>query len=391
MLILKNANLLTMTDERIWKGDLAIQGDKIRAVAENIRVGDRDEVVDLDGKFLMPGIVDAHSHIGMWEDSLDFEGADGNETCDPVTPHLRAIDSINPYDRCFQEAMEGGVTTVMTGPGSANAIGGTFVAMKTVGRSVDEMILRNPAAMKVAFGENPKRVSRELQRGAITRMGTAGLIREALLKAKRYEEAVENSHGDLGKMPAFDVKSEALLPVLRKEIPLKAHCHRADDIMTALRIADEFDLDITLDHVTDGYRVAEVLKERGVGLIIGPLFGDRSKPELASLSMKNPALLNKMGLEFAIMSDHPVNPEPYLSVIAALAVREGLDAWTAVRAITITPAKILNIDHRVGSLEMGKDADLVVYDRSPLDISSHILQVYVNGQKTFDRMRSSAR
>ncbi len=389
MLVLKNANMLTMTDERIWKGDMAIQGTKIRAVADNIRVGDQDHVIDLAGKFLMPGLIDAHCHIGMWEDSLDFEGADGNETIDPVVPHLRAIDSINPYDRCFREAMESGVTTVMTGPGSADAIGGTFVAMKTVGRTVDEMIVREPAAMKIALGENPKRVSTELKRGAVTRMGTVALIREAMAKAQRYREAMERAQGDPSKMPTYDIKCEALLPVLRREIPLKTHCHRADDIITALRIADEFNVEITLDHVTDGARIADVLKERQVGLILGPLFGDRSKPELASLSMKNPAILSEKGLLFAIMSDHPVNPTSYLPVIAALAVREGLDAWVALRAITITAARILKIDDRVGSLEMGKDADLVIYDRNPLDIHSRVSQVYVNGKKTFDRISSN--
>lgn len=385
MIVLKGAQILTMTEDCAHQGDIAIKDGKLGQVGGAIAACPEDEVIDCTGMYAMPGIVDAHCHIGMWEDSLDFEGADGNESTDPVTPHMRAIDAINPYDRCFAEAVEAGVTTVMTGPGSANAVGGSFVLIKTVGRTVDEMVIREPAAMKIAFGENPKRVYGEQKRMPLTRMATAALIREALTKAKRYQQDVELAGEDASKRPAYDAKNEAFLPVLRGEIPLKAHCHRADDIVTALRIAREFELDITLEHVTDGYRIADVLKEAGAKLIIGPLLCDRSKPELSSLSMENPRKLHEAGLDFAIMTDHPVIPEPYLRTVAALAVREGLDEWTALRSITLTAARILDVDDRLGSLETGKDADVVLFDKHPFAMDSRVQRVYLDGREVYRR------
>lgn len=386
MRIFHNVRLLTMTNKRTDLGSLAV-GDngKIFLVGEYIEPKAGDEVIDLSGCWMMPGIIDVHTHMGMWEDSLDFEGADGNELTNPITPQLSAIDSINPLDKTFREAYEGGVTTVMTGPGSGNAMGGMFVTIKTYGKRIDDMILQNPAAMKIAFGENPKRVYNERKTMPTTRMATAALIRGALYKAMDYARKQEVAKDNPDKKPDFDMQCEALLPVLRKEIPLKAHAHRADDMLTALRIAKEFDLDITLEHCTDACAIADILAEENVPLAVGPLLIDRSKPELSSLSFQTPAKLCEKGIEFALISDHPVTPVQYMPVVAAIAVREGLDEWTALRSITINAAKFLHLENRIGSLEPGKDADLVIFDGHPLEFRSKVQRVYIDGQPVYQR------
>ncbi len=385
MRLLRNLQIIDVVEKRVVPRDIAIDKGRIAAVGRDLGalVASADEVLACDGLFAMPGLVDAHSHLGMWEDSIDFEGADGNESSDPITPQMRAIDAINPFDRCFEEARNAGITTVMTGPGSANVIGGSFAIVKTHGDSVEAMLVRHPAAMKIAFGENPKRVYSEQKRAPLTRMATAALLREALQKAQAYKDKLESADPD--KRPDFDAKCDALLPVLRREIPLKAHAHRADDIQTALRIAAEFGLDITIDHATDGVRIATQLASHNVKLIVGPLLCDRCKPELASLSLETPRRLAEAGLSFALMTDHPVTPEPHLPVVAALCVREGLDEWTALRAITITPAEILGVQDRLGSLEAGKDADIVLFDGHPLDLRSHVQQVFIDGERVFAR------
>lgn len=382
MLVIKNARLLTMTENGSFVGDIRIDGGKIAEIAQNIDTTGCD-VFDADGMYAMPGIIDAHSHIGMWEDGMGREGSDGNEATNPVTPEMRSIDGINPFDRCFREAVACGVTTAVTGPGSANVVGGTFVAMKLYGRSMDEMILKFPVAMKAAFGENPKRVYGDKATPA-TRMAIAAILRKALAGALDYAKKIENAKDDPSKMPERDLGKEALLPVIRRELPLKIHCHRADDILTAIRIAKEFNVRFTLDHCTEGYLIPDLLKETieetGAGIIIGPLLTDRSKIELRNVSFSAPKALYDAGIDFAMMTDHPVIPEQYLPVCAALAVREGLPEDAALRSITINAARITGIDDRVGSLEVGKDADIAVFSGHPLDFRSRCVLCTVDGQ-----------
>ena len=382
MLVIKNARLLTMTENGSFVGDIRIDGGKIAEIAQNVDTTGCD-VFDAEGMYAMPGIIDAHSHIGMWEDGMGREGSDGNEATNPVTPEMRSIDGINPFDRCFKEAVACGVTTAVTGPGSANVVGGTFVAMKLYGRSMDEMILKFPVAMKAAFGENPKRVYGDKATPA-TRMAIAAILRKALAGALDYAKKIENAKDDPSKMPERDLGKEALLPVIRRELPLKIHCHRADDILTAIRIAKEFNVRFTLDHCTEGYLIPDLLKETieetGAGIIIGPLLTDRSKIELRNVSFSAPKALYDAGIDFAMMTDHPVIPEQYLPVCAALAVREGLPEDAALRSITINAARITGIDDRVGSLEVGKDADIAVFSGHPLDFRSSCVLCTVDGQ-----------
>ncbi len=381
MLVLKNGRVLTMAG-REFVGDVAVENGKIAALGENLDFPGA-QVRDVTGCYVMPGIVDAHSHIGMWEDGMGREGADGNECTNPVTPELRAIDAINPYDRCFEEACAAGVTTCVTGPGSANVIGGQFVALKTYGSSVEDMTLRFPVAVKGAFGENPKRVYESLKQTPQTRMATAAVMRKALVEAQEYNKKLEEGKADPSKMPERNLAKEMLAKVIRRELPMKLHAHRADDILTAIRICKEFNLRFTLDHCTEGYLIPDELKraitEQGAGIIIGPLLSDRSKIELKNLSFKAPKVLFDAGITFAMMTDHPVIPAQYLPVCAALSVREGLPEEEALRSITINAARISAIDDRVGSLEVGKDADVAVFSGHPLDFRSRCKLTLING------------
>lgn len=382
MLLLKNGNVMTMAGPA-FVGDVAIENGKIVAVGQSISYSDA-EVRDVTGMTVMPGIVDPHCHIGMWEDAMGFEGADGNECTNPITPELRAIDAINPYDRCFEEAAAGGVTTCVTGPGSANVIGGQFVAIKTYGDSVDDMVLRFPVAVKAAFGENPKRVYNGKNQTPSTRMATAALMRKALIEAQEYNEKLEKGKADPEKMPERNLGKEILARVIRRELPMKIHAHRADDILTAIRICREFKLRYTLDHCTEGYLITDKLKEAlgedCEGIIVGPLLTDRSKIELKNLSFKAPKVLEKAGIEYAMMTDHPVTPEQYLPICTAIAVREGASEEGALKAITINAAKITGIADRVGSIEVGKDADIAVFSGHPFDFRSRCVLTLVNGK-----------
>lgn len=382
MIAIKNVTIHTMTeDEIIENGIILINNGKICGIGSNIIIPENTEIIDGKNGFLMPGIIDAHCHVGMWEDGLGFEGSDGNETTDPVTPHLRAIDAINPVDRCFQEALDAGITTVATGPGSANVIGGTFATMKTYGKTIDDMVIDDCTAMKSAFGENPKRVYSGKKATPSTRMATAAIFRENLIKAKNYVEKQEASKDGIDKAPDFDMKLEALAMVIRKEIPLKAHAHRADDILTAIRIAKEFDLNLSLEHCTEGHLITENLKDEHIkAIIVGPSLSNRSKVELKNLTFKTPAILNKAGIKVSIMTDHPVIPLQYISLCAALAAREGMDEEEALRSITINPARAINVDHRVGSIEIGKDADIIIYNGHPFDLRNTIKFVMINGE-----------
>lgn len=385
MILIKNGNIYTMAGDIIENGCVLINEGKIVEVAKDIEVPQNVEIIDAKGAIVMPGMIDAHCHLGMWEDAIGFEGADGNEMTDPVTPHLRAIDGINPMDKTFEEAREGGVTTVCTGPGSANVIGGTFAIIKTYGNRVDDMLIKNNCAMKIAFGENPKRVYMEKKQTPTTRMGTAAILREQLMKARIYKEKKEKAEGNPEKMPEFNMKMEALIPVINREIPLKAHAHRADDIFTALRIAKEFDVDITLEHCTEGHLIADELAKEGKYVISGPHLTERTKYELKNKTFKSPAALSKAGVKFAIMTDHPVIPIQHLPICAGLAAAEGLPEYEALKAITINPAKILGIENRVGSIEAGKDADIVIFSGHPFDTMSNTTHVIIDGKIVFKR------
>ena len=382
MLLLKNGNVMTMAGPA-FVGDVAIENGKIVAVGQSLSYSDA-EVRDVTGMTVMPGIVDPHCHIGMWEDAMGFEGADGNECTNPITPELRAIDAINPYDRCFEEAAAGGVTTCVTGPGSANVIGGQFVAIKTYGGSVEDMVLRFPVAVKAAFGENPKRVYNGKNQTPSTRMATAALMRKALIEAQEYNEKLERGKADPEKMPERNLGKEILARVIRRELPMKIHAHRADDILTAIRICREFKLRYTLDHCTEGYLITDKLKEAlgedCEGIIVGPLLTDRSKIELKNLSFKAPKVLEQAGIEYAMMTDHPVTPEQYLPICTAVAVREGASEEGALKAITINAARITGIADRVGSIEVGKDADIAVFSGHPFDFRSRCVLTLVNGK-----------
>ena len=385
MLLIKNAHLLSMEGDEIENGFLRIGDDgTIAALGEgDIAPFAGEEVMDAKGAYLVPGFVDAHSHIGLWEDSIAFEGADGNEDTDPITPHLRAIDGINPMDAAFREAREAGVTTVVTGPGSANPIGGQFAAMKTNGICIDEMLIKAPVAMKMALGENPKSVYHDRKETPVTRMGTAAVIREALFEAKEYMKKWEKyrKNPDAEDVPDFDFEKEALVPVLTGALPVKIHAHRADDMFTALRLAKEFGFSLTLEHATEGHLIPGYLKKSGVGVCVGPFLGDRSKPELKNLSLSTAKVLSDAGVPTAIITDHPETPEKFLPLCAAMAVREGMDPYAALSSITCTAARICGIYDRVGSLAPGKDADLLLFDRFPLDFDASLLGVWIDGKR----------
>ncbi len=390
MLLVKNARLLTMAGKEFQNGYVAADEGKITALGDDASELERleaecNEVIDAKGHYVVPGFVDAHCHVGMCEDSVGFEGDDVNEMTDPVTPHLRAIDAIYHADGAFQEALEAGVTTVVTGPGSANVIGGQFAALKTYGRRVEDMLIREPVAMKVAFGENPKAIYHEKRQSPTTRMATAAILRESLMKAKEYQQMLEDYERDSENYdkPDFDMKLEALLKVLKGEIPLKAHAHRADDILTAIRIAKEFGVRITIEHCTEGHLITDILLEENVNVITGPFLTDRSKIELRNQSIKAPGIISKAGVKTAIMTDHPCTPVQYLPLCAAVAVKEGMDEEEALKAITINAAEITGIADRVGSLEAGKDADIVIMDGHPLELKSKVLYTIINGQVVY--------
>lgn len=382
MILIKGGLVRPITSEDIENGEILIDNGKIVAIGQQVDAPADATVIDATGLMVTPGFVDAHTHIGLHEEASRWEGNDVNEYSDPVTPHVRAIDCINPRDEAFGNAIRGGVTTAMAGPGSANVIGGEFCAIKLHGDCVDDMLIKSPTAMKVAFGENPKGAYGQNGRKApVTRMMTAALLRENLMKAKRYLEEVEEAENNPDKKRPFDAKLEALLPVMRGEIPLKAHAHRADDILTSIRIAQEFGVKLTLDHCTEGHLIADKLAGYGYPVLVGPSFGSKSKQELSEKSFATPGILEKAGLNVSIITDAPVIPLYYLPLCAGLAVREGMSYEGAWRAITINPARVAGIDARVGSLEVGKDADIVLFAGDPLrDIACRAKCVLVNGE-----------
>ena len=382
MLLIKGGLVKPIAGEDIPDGQVLIDGGKIVAVGKDLDVPEGTEIYDAAGCIVTPGLVDAHTHIGLDEEAIRWEGADYNEMSDPVTPDMRGIDGINPQDEAFRLALQGGVTAAVTGPGSANVLGGTFVAIKLYGDVVDKMVLKNPAAMKAAFGENPKGCYGQNGRKApVTRMGVAALLRETLEKTRRYAKEIEEAEKDDTKKRPYDPKLEAMLPVIRREIPLKCHAHRTDDMLTAIRIAEEFGIRLTLDHCTDGHLIADTLAEKGYPVLVGPSLGNKSKFELKNKTFATPGVLAKAGLEVCIITDAPVIPLYHLPLCAGLAVREGMPEDAAWRAITLNPAKVAGVADRIGSLEPGKDADIAVFSSDPLhDIQAVAKQVFVDGK-----------
>ena len=372
-MLFKNATIYTMEQDP-FVGDFKIDKGVFTEVGKNLTANEGEDVQDLNGLFVFPGLVESHCHLGMEETAIRFEGDDVNEITDPITPNMRGIDGCNPMDETIESALKGGVTTVAAGPGSANVLGGTFFAYKTKGNCIDEMTIENPIAMKAAFGENPKRCYKDKK--IDTRMQISALLRETLEKTKEYLAKKE-----AGKDVAYDQKLEAMIPVVKRELPLKCHAHRADDILTAIRIAKEENIKITLDHVTDARSILPQIKESGFPCICGPALTHKSKFELANMSFETPNELYKAGILFSIITDSPVIPQQYLSLSAALAAKAGLPEYEAIKAITINPAKILGLDNRVGSIKVGKDADFVVCTKNILDTQNEITAVYVDGKK----------
>ena len=372
-MLFKNATIYTMEQDP-FVGDFKIDKGVFTQIGKDLTAGVGEDVQDLNGLYVFPGLVESHCHLGMEETAIRFEGDDVNEITDPITPNMRGIDGCNPMDETIESALKGGVTTVAAGPGSANVLGGTFFAYKTVGNCIDEMTIENPIAMKAAFGENPKRCYKDKK--IDTRMQISALLRETLAKTKEYMEKKE-----AGKEVAYDQKLEAMIPVVKREIPLKCHAHRADDILTVIRIAKEYDIKVTLDHVTDARCIIPQIKESGFSCICGPALTHKSKFELANMSFETPNELYKAGILFSIITDSPVVPQQYLSLSAALAAKAGLPEYEAIKAITINPAKILGLDNRLGSIKEGKDADFVICTKNILDTTNEIKAVYVDGKK----------
>lgn len=385
MLLIKNAKLVTMEDKNYENASILVKDGKIEKISEGDISIDGANVLDAEGNLVFPGFIDAHCHLGMWEDSIGFEGADGNEMTNPITPELRAIDAINPQDRTFEEARNGGVTSCASGPGSANIIGGQFAAIKTYGNNIDEMTIKAPIAMKCAFGENPKKFYSEKKQMPYTRMAIASEMRATLAKAFEYKAKLEAAKEDPTKKPAFDFKMMSLQPVVNREIPLKAHAHRADDILTSIRIAKEFDLKLTLEHCTEGHLIVDILKEEGYSAVVGPSFGHRTKFELQNTSFETAGILANAGVEVAIMTDSPVIPLHHLPLCAAYAVKAGMKEEDAMKSISIRAAKILGLDDKIGSIKEGKDADIVIWDRHPLDFMANVLYTIIDGEIVYKK------
>lgn len=386
MLLIKNGKVVTMAEQDFENGYVLIDNGKITKVGKDI---DFDEslaqVIDAKDCIVMPGLVESHCHIGITEEKKGFEGDDCNETMNPITPYLKALYAVNPMDSAFHSALNAGITSVMVGPGSSNIVGGQFVFMKTHGRLMDDLVVLEPAAMKIAFGENPKTSYFNKNMMPSTRMTISAMLREELYKAKLYydKKLAAEKKGDKDNFET-DFQKECWIPVLKKEIPLKAHVHRADDILNAIRIAKEFDLNLTLDHCTEGHLIAKEIKKSGFPAIIGPSLASRSKIEVQNMDFKTAGILQKEGVLVSIMTDHPVSRIQYLPICAGFAAKEGLGIKEGLKAITINAAKICNVSHRVGSLEAGKDGDVAIYDGNPMETFTKTIYTIINGQVVYD-------
>ncbi len=371
MLLIKNANLYTMESEEPINADLFVSNGKIAEIGKNIEVSKDVKIIDATGMNVFPGFIDAHSHLGICEEKASAQVDESNENTNPIMPAVRGLDGVNPMDSAFHNALASGITGVMVGPGSANPIGGQFAFIKTYGRCIDDMIVLAPAAIKIAFGENPMTNYGLNGNTPSCRMGTASLIREELFRAKQYFENENNEK---------DFLLESYRDLFEGKIPLKAHVHRADDILTAIRIAKEFQVDLTLDHCTEGHLISEKIAESGFPAIVGPSLASRNKKEVSQSDFKTAGILKKTGVRVAITTDHPVSRIQYLPLCAALAAKEGLGEFDALKAITIDAAKICRVDHRLGSLKVGKDADFVIFEGSPFDIFSRVHVTIINGK-----------
>ena len=377
-MIIKNGLVFDAINREPYTADIRVEDGRIAEISASITAAEGEECIDAAGLRVYPGFVEAHSHLGLDGWGIGFEGKDYNEMGDPCTPHLRSEDSFNPFDPTVAAAARGGVTTVATGQGSANPIGGTWIAVKTRGVCVDDIIIKTPIAMKCALGENPKRVYRE--KGNAARMSTASVIRGMLFKAREYLDKKEAAGDDIFKRPAFDFKCEAMIPVLKKEIPLKVHAHQANDILTAIRIAQEFDVLLTIEHVTEGHMIADKLENCPYPLAVGPTLTHASKFELQYKSWATPGILAAKGCHVSIITDSPVIPQEHLPLCAGLAVKAGMDPFDALKAITINPAEHIGVADRVGSIEVGKDADFVIADGDPMVSDTTIRYVLIDGQ-----------
>lgn len=373
-LAIVNAHIVPIEDAP-FDGTLIVEGAAIAALGTDVRVPDGADVLDAGGKWLLPGFIDAHTHLGVHEEAEGEAGNDTNEMTDPVTASARALDAINPYEMGFDDALSGGVTCVNVNPGSGNPVGGLTVALRTHGRYIEDMVLRSPSGLKSALGENPKRIYAEKKATPSTRMGTAMVLRQAFVAAQNYLGKAEE-HGR-------DLNLEALGMVLRREIPWRQHAHRADDIATAMRLAEEFDYELVLDHGTEAHLLADVIAAKNIPVLIGPLFTSRSKVELRNRSLANPGKLAAAGVQISIITDHPVVPIHFLVHQATLAVKEGLDRDTALRAITLNPAMVMGVAGRVGSLAAGKEADLVLWSGDPLDVMQRALEAWIAGKSVY--------
>lgn len=376
-MIIKNGLIHDAVNREPYIGDIRIVDGKITEIGISLTVEGDEQIVDASGLSVYPGFVEAHCHLGLDGWGIGFEGADYNEPGDICTPHLRSEDSFNPLDQSVHNAAKGGITSVATGQGSANAIGGTWIAVKTVGKCVDDMIIKTPVAMKCALGENPKRCYRD--KGNFARMSTASVIRNMMFKAREYLAKKEKAGDDIFKQPGFDFKCEAMIPVLKKEIPLKIHAHQANDILTAIRLAKEFDVNLTIEHVTEGHLIADELANCPYPLAVGPSLTHATKFELQNKSWETPGILAAKGCQVSIITDSPVIPQEYLPLCAGLAVKAGMDPFEALKAITINPARQIGIADRVGSIEVGKDGDIVITNGDPMVSNTAIEKVFING------------
>ena len=385
MLLIKNGKIMTMSDKNYDKGDILIKDKKIVQIGENINIDDTEncQIIDAENCWVLPGIIEAHCHIGIQEERKGFEGNDCNEMNESITPYLRALDGINVMDSAFHTALTSGITGVMVGPGSSNVVGGQFVFIKTHGRTIDNMTVLEPAAMKIAFGENVKTNYNQKSVMPSTRMSIAALLREELFEAQKYDQNKKNAmkNGD-----SFEevFRKECWLPVINREIPLKVHVHRADDILTAIRIAKEFNLRLTLDHCTEGHLMAEEIKESGFPAIVGPSLATRNKIETQNADFKTAGILHKAGIKVAITTDHPVTRIQDLPICAGFAAREGLGVEEALKAITINAAEICNVADRLGSLEVGKDADIAVFDGNPMEVFTKTMYTIIDGEVVYE-------
>ncbi|PJI08671.1 MULTISPECIES: amidohydrolase [Clostridium] len=385
MLLIKNGKVLTMAGTNYENGSVLIDGKKIVGVGEDIDVNNKEitKVIDAKNCWVMPGIIEAHCHVGIQEEGKGFEGNDCNEMTNPVTPYLRGLDGINPMDSAFRNALSAGITGIMVGPGSSNVVGGQWVFMKTYGRCIDKMIVLQPAAMKIAFGENPKANYDKKSMMPSTRIAMVALLREELFGAQQYYQNKKNAEKS-GNSFDLDFRKECWIPVFDKKIPLKAHVHRADDILTAIRIAKEFDLKLTLDHCTEGHLVAKEIKESGFPAIIGPTLTSRNKIETQYADFKTAGILHREGIKVAITTDHPVTRIQDLLICAGLAAKEGLGIEEGLKAITINAAEICNVSNRLGSIEVGKDADIAIFDGNPMEIFTRTMYTIIDGQIVYN-------